>query len=267
MCWVYPCEERKEWYEFLHTSLQYDHCTYIHTRLTTSYIVFIQFIVLLWNLLDSAGGGIAFWSVGYAFAYGGDSVSDGNATFVGNRGFFMQNDTIRFENWFFQFAFACAVSCTSCSRIFITVPSVTTLSHGSEIYNVACVFPCSTIYLFTIAIVAGTIAERLQMRAYLFYSFFIVGFAYPVAAHAYWSTHGFMSAFKLDPLWGTGVIDFAGSGPVHMLGGVSALVAAIILGPRIGRFYDRDGNLLAEPYDFPPHSVALQVRNISLHFC
>ena len=119
----------------------------------------------------------------------------------------------------------------------------------------------------TIAIVAGTIAERLQMRAYLFYSFFIVGFAYPVAAHAYWSTHGFMSAFKLDPLWGTGVIDFAGSGPVHMLGGVSALVAAIILGPRIGRFYDRDGNLLAEPYDFPPHSVALQVRNISLHSC
>ena len=100
----------------------------------------IQSIVLLWNLLDSAGGGIAFWSVGYAFAYGGDSVSDGNATFVGNRGFFMQNDTIRFENWFFQFAFACAVSCTSCSRIFITVPSVTTLSQGSEIYNVACVF-------------------------------------------------------------------------------------------------------------------------------
>ena len=98
------------------------------------------------------------------------------------------------------------------------------------------------------------------MRAYLFYSFFIVGFAYPVVAHSVWSTHGFMSAFKIDPLWGTGLIDFAGSGPVHMLGGVSALVAAIILGPRVGRFYDRDGNLLAEPYDFPPHSVALQVR-------
>ena len=70
--------------------------------------------VLLWNLLDSAGGGLAFWSVGYAFAYGGDLNGTGTTTFVGTRGFFMQNDTIRFENWFFQFAFACAVSCKYC---------------------------------------------------------------------------------------------------------------------------------------------------------
>ena len=78
---------------------------------------FCDTTVLLWNLLDSAGGGIAFWSIGYAFAYGGDSVSDGTITFVGSQGFFMQNDTIRFENWFFQFAFACAVSCKLYFRI------------------------------------------------------------------------------------------------------------------------------------------------------
>jgi Amt family ammonium transporter len=44
-----------------------------------------------------------------------------------------------------------------------------------------------------------------------------------------------------------------------MTGGATALVAAIILGPRIGRFYDEDGNALDKPHDFPPHSVALQV--------
>ena len=44
-----------------------------------------------------------------------------------------------------------------------------------------------------------------------------------------------------------------------MTGGVTALIAAKILGPRIGRFYDADGNELAEPVSFPPHSVALQV--------
>jgi Amt family ammonium transporter len=43
-----------------------------------------------------------------------------------------------------------------------------------------------------------------------------------------------------------------------MTGGVTALVAAIILGPRIGRFYDKDGNPLDEPNDFAPHSVTLQ---------
>merc|ERR1712127_659336 len=53
--------------------------------------------------------------------------------------------------------------------------------------------------------------------------------------------------------------DFAGSGVVHMTGGATALVAAKVLGPRIGRFYDADGNELPEPHDFPPHSVALQV--------
>ena len=44
-----------------------------------------------------------------------------------------------------------------------------------------------------------------------------------------------------------------------MTGGITALIAAKILGPRIGRFHDADGNPLPEPQDFPPHSVALQV--------
>jgi Amt family ammonium transporter len=43
-----------------------------------------------------------------------------------------------------------------------------------------------------------------------------------------------------------------------MCGGVAALAGALVLGPRIGRFYDRDGNKLDEPAEFVPHSVALQ---------
>jgi Amt family ammonium transporter len=79
-----------------------------------------------------------------------------------------------------------------------------------------------------------------------------------VCAHAFWSSNGFLSAFAAEPLWGSGVIDFAGSGPVHMCGGVAALVMAIILGPRRGRFYDDDGVELDEPKAMGPHSVALQ---------
>jgi ammonium transporter, Amt family len=109
------------------------------------------------------------------------------------------------------------------------------------------------------AIVAGTVAERLQMRAYLMYSVFLCGFVYPVVAHSFWSTKGFLSTFAADPLWDIGALDFAGSGPVHMCGGVAALMGAIILGPRIGRFHDADGNLLEKPAEFAPHSVTLQV--------
>ena len=99
------------------------------------------------------------------------------------------------------------------------------------------------------------------MTAYLLYSYFICGFVYPVVTHQIWSVNGFLSAYSAEPLWGNGVIDLAGSGPVHMCGGVSALAAAIILGPRKGRFYDDDGNPLETPREYGPHSVALQVSN------
>lgn len=172
--------------------------------------------VLLWNLLDSAGGAFGFWSVGYAFAYGGDDPSKGK-TFIGNKGFFLSSD-VDLEFWFFQFAFACALS----------------------------------------SIVAGTIAERCKMTAYLCYSIFLCGFVYPVCAHSFWSVNGFLSPFAEEPLWGSGAIDLAGSGPVHMCGGVAALVMAIVLGPRRGRFYDDNGVPLDEPKAMGPHSVSLQ---------
>jgi len=173
--------------------------------------------IMLWNLLDSAGGGIMFWVCGYAFAYGGDDATKGK-TFIGSKNFFLTGGDIPYEMFFFQFAFACALS----------------------------------------SIVAGTIAERCKMTAYLGYSTFLVGFVYPVVAHSFWSVNGIFANTAADPLWGSGAVDLAGSGPVHMTGGVTALVAAIILGPRIGRFYDANGNILDPPHDFQPHSVSLQ---------
>jgi Amt family ammonium transporter len=97
------------------------------------------------------------------------------------------------------------------------------------------------------------------MSAYLCYSVFLTGFVYPVIVHSIWSTKGFLTAFHDDPFRGVGVVDFAGSGVVHLTGGATALVAAIILGPRKGRFYDEDGNPLEVPADFQAHSVALQI--------
>lgn len=76
-------------------------------------------------------------------------------------------------------------------------------------------------YAFSAAsatIVAGTLAERCQMAAYLCYSCMLVGFVYPVIVHSVWSTQGFLSPWNIDPLWGTGVVDFAGGGVVHLTG-------------------------------------------------
>ena len=178
--------------------------------------------ILLWNLLDSSGGAIAYWLTGYSFAYGGDNA-DGPWTFIGwgnplLTGNLAGSYSINYAFWFFQFTFACAVS----------------------------------------SIVAGTVAERCKMTAYLCFSFFLVGFVYPVVSHAYWSANGWLSTFSSHPFLGMGVIDLAGSGPVHMTGGVASLAAVLVLGPRRGRFYDEAGNVLEEPAEFPPHSVSLQ---------
>lgn len=110
-------------------------------------------------------------------------------------------------------------------------------------------------------IVAGTVAERCKMVAYLCYSIMLTGFVYPIVVRAIWSGDGWLSKFAPEDklFMGIGMVDFAGSGVVHMTGGATALVAAVILGARKGRFRDMDGNPLSEPESFPPHSVGLQM--------
>jgi len=175
--------------------------------------------IMLKNILDACGGALGFWSVGYAFAYGGSEK--GKTAFIGNSGFFLKDFSSGGDliGWFFQFAFAATAA----------------------------------------TIVAGTVAERCKFEAYLCYSLMLTGFVYPVVVYSIWSPSGWISAFNSDPSVGPGMHDFAGSGVVHMTGGITALIAAKILGPRIGRFHDADGNELPEPHTFPPHSVALQV--------
>lgn len=120
----------------------------------------------------------------------------------------------------------------------------------------------------SVTIVAGTLAERCQMAAYLCYSVVVAGFIYPVVAHAVWSNSGVLSNTNNDPFLGVGVIDFAGSGVVHVTGGLIALIATCILGPRRGRFYDAQGEPLETPKVFPGHSVALQLLGtMILWFC
>ena len=92
-------------------------------------------------------------------------------------------------------------------------------------------------------IVAGGMAERMKFPAYLAYSFIISAFIYPIVGHWTWGG-GWLA--QLD------FFDFAGSTVVHLTGGATALVGAIILGPRLGRF-NADGS--SNP--IPGHSVPL----------
>lgn len=96
-------------------------------------------------------------------------------------------------------------------------------------------------------IVSGAMAERTKFSAYLIYSFFISAIIYPIAGHWIWGG-GWLWTLP----FGAGFRDFAGSTVVHSVGGWLALIGAIFLGPRLGRFA-KDGT----PKAIPGHSISL----------
>lgn len=101
-------------------------------------------------------------------------------------------------------------------------------------------------------IVSGAMAERTKFSAYLIYSFFISAIIYPIAGHWIWGG-GWLWTLP----FGVGFRDFAGSTVVHSIGGWLALIGAITLGPRLGRF-TKDG----KPIAIPGHSISLTVLGV-----
>lgn len=100
----------------------------------------------------------------------------------------------------------------------------------------------------TATIVSGAMAERTKFLSYCVYSAVISALIYPIEAHWIWGG-GWLSQM--------GFHDFAGSCAIHMVGGISALVGAKILGPRIGKFNtDKDGKV-TKVNAFPGHSIPL----------
>jgi len=89
--------------------------------------------------------------------------------------------------------------------------------------------------------------------AYLVVSSLLTVIVYPVVSHWAWSDVGWVSAANPDAFLG-GIVDFAGSGVVHMTGGVAAVVGAAVIGPRMGRF-DASGQVVP----MKGHSSVLQV--------
>lgn len=94
-------------------------------------------------------------------------------------------------------------------------------------------------------IVSGAMAERTKFSMYCLYSAIISMIVYPIEAGWVWNGHGWLAKM--------GYIDFAGSSVIHMVGGVSALIGAAILGPRIGKFSKRTG----KPHAIPGHNLTI----------
>ena len=100
----------------------------------------------------------------------------------------------------------------------------------------------------TATIVSGAMAERTKFLSYCVYSAVISAVIYPIEAHWIWGG-GWLSQI--------GFHDFAGSCAIHMVGGISALIGAKILGPRIGKFKRNSEGKVTKVGAFPGHNIAL----------
>ncbi|KAF8010637.1 hypothetical protein BT93_J1322 [Corymbia citriodora subsp. variegata] len=152
--------------------------------------------IMLTNMVDAVVGSISYYLFGFAFAFGEGSDSN---PFIGTYFFALKdipNSNYDYSYFLYQWAFAIAVA----------------------------------------GITSGSIAERTQFSAYLVFSFFLTGFVYPIVVHWVWSSNGWLSPSSSDLLFGSGAIDFAGSGAVHLVGGIAGLWGSFIEGPRAGRF-------------------------------
>lgn len=100
----------------------------------------------------------------------------------------------------------------------------------------------------TATIVSGAMAERTKFLSYCIYSGVISALIYPIEAHWIWGG-GWLSQM--------GFHDFAGSCAIHMVGGISALIGAKILGPRIGKFEKDQSGRITKVNAFPGHNLPI----------
>jgi Amt family ammonium transporter len=120
------------------------------------------------------------------------------------------------------------------------------LADTSYDVGVMVMFLFQMVFMDTAAtIVTGAAAERWKFAAFAICSMLLAAIWYPLFGNWAWGG-GWLSQLGANFKLGHGYCDFAGSGVVHAVGGMSAFAASIILGPRIGK-YNRDGSSNAIP--------------------
>ena len=130
----------------------------------------------------------------------------------------------------------------------------TAFALGGEAYDVSIfmLFLFQAAFMDTAATIpTGSMAERFKWSAFIVYGFLVGGIIYPIFGNWAWGG-GWLSQLGQIGL-GAGFKDFAGSGVVHSVGGVTALAGAIILGPRIGKFIN------GKPVAMPGHDLSMGV--------
>ena len=174
--------------------------------------------VLLECIVDTCLCGLLFWAFGFAFMFG-----QGNG-WIGHSFFFLNGAPQTY-----------------------TLTGATGVSFMAFwLFQLAFADTCSTV-------TSGAMVGRTGFVGDLLYSLGVSGFIYPILGHWVWGPGGWLSTMGAKggflPGLGTYFHDFAGSTVVHSVGGFVSLAGAIVLGPRLGRKFKRDGGGMPPGHD------------------
>ncbi|MEY2580946.1 MAG: ammonium transporter, Amt family [Ilumatobacteraceae bacterium] len=164
-------------------------------------------------IVDTCLCAILFWAFGFAFMFGA-----GNGI-IGHQYFFLNGAE---QTYTYNGAFDTGVA-----------------FMAFFLFQFAFADTCSTI-------TSGAMVGRTGFKGDLLYSAGVSGFIYPILGHWVWGPGGWLQTPRGGGVW---IRDFAGSTVVHTMGGMIALAGAIVLGPRLGRKFKRDGGGLPPGHD------------------
>ena len=135
---------------------------------------------------------------------------------------------------------------------FIGIPNLGIFTDfGGFISENASSFVFNLVFCATAAtIVSGSMAERTKFISYCIYSAVISLIVYPIEAGWVWNSQGWLAQL--------GFHDFAGSAAIHSVGGITALIGAIMVGPRLGKYIrDKKSGKVTKVNAIPGHSITL----------
>jgi ammonium transporter, Amt family len=183
---------------------------------------------MMMNMMVFCIGAVGYWLVGFAFQFGGvnflfPAVGSGSAfafspSTLGDLGTHMSTWLVRF------------------GQVGILGGSGFMLHGLRDSSGLLAFFLFQMVFMDTAATIpTGAMAERLKFVGFVLMSLWVAMVIYPLVGGWVWGG-GWLANLGRTAGLGNGAVDFAGSGVVHMIGGTIALMGAIVIGPRIGRF-------------------------------
>lgn len=208
---------------------------------------------MMMNIMVFCIGAIGYWLVGFAFQFGGVNFTYAATATAAE----WAHSPVTLGDW----AGLLATPLIRFGQFGILGGSGFMLNGLSSVSGILAFFFFQMVFMDTAATIpTGSMAERLKFSGFVLMSLWVAMFIYPLIGGWVWGG-GWLQNLGRITGWGNGAVDFAGSGVVHMVGGTLALIGAIVIGPRIGRF-NKDGSANA----MPGHNIPLGILGTIILF-